>query len=168
MSMRPLALALLVLVLGCNRRTTVSAHGLGTGSISHGNTSAWFVIEEGKVSAVVWAEDIQNTSGSSGSTGVTGTLRRPDGSSLALDYHADDGTLAINGTQYKLADGCLFLVHSSESPPRVEQLRHGPLTTNDPAKAVLDLERDDPAVRSFTGPAVPASSPAVAATQPHR
>ena len=168
MPMRPIAFALLVLVVGCNRRTLTSAGGLGTGSISHGNTSAWFVIEDGKVPVVVWADWIRNTSGSSGEGGVTGTLRRPDGSAVSLDYRADDDTLKINGTQYKLADGCLFLVHSTEAPPRVEQLRHGPLTTNDPAKAVLDLEREDPAVRSFTRMAVPTSSPDVSDTQPHR
>ena len=166
MSMRPLALALLVLVLGCNRRTATPTHALGTGSISQVNTSAWFVIDEGRVPVVVWADDIQNTSGSSGDTGVTGTLRRPDGSAVSLDYRPADGALAINGITYKTADGCLFLVHSAESPPRVEQLPHGPLTTTAPTKAVLDLEREDPAVRSFTARAGPTTSPA-AASQPH-
>jgi len=144
------ALTCIVLATGCKRtRVTAAARAPGSGSISRNDKSAWFVIDGDGVPVVVWAETISSSSGSSGDGRVQGSLRRSDGKSIVLDYRADAGTLNIDGAPHDLANGAVFLLYSAQSPPRVVQLRHGPLQTSDPVKAVNDLGRDDPDVRQF-------------------
>jgi hypothetical protein len=145
------AMMCVLLALGCKRTVTTGATGsMGSGSISRNGTTAWFVISQGTVPVVVWADMSGSSSGSSDVNGVRGTIRRPDGKSIALDYRAADGTLTIDGARHDLANGSVFLLYCGESPARVVQLRHGPLQTNDPVKAVTDLGRDDAEVHAFT------------------
>jgi len=141
------ALSSALFLWGCKRDAATGS--LGTGSVGTGDYTAWFAIQESKLPVVVWVDSGGESSGSGGSNRVLGFVRMSGGKPIAIGYHADDASVTIDQTRYDLSRGPLFLVYSKETPTRIVQLQRSAPETQDPAKTVTDLSRNDPDVRRF-------------------
>ena len=164
-----IVLAVLLLAVGCKRSSTPGTPAtvaLGTGSVSIGHSAAWYVMGQDSVPVIVFVDNAGNTTGSADNDRVRGTVISAAGKSIAIDYTAGDG-VSIDGVQYDLSKGAVFLVYSKESPMRIVQLQRKPLplSGSNQVTVAMDLSRDDPDVRRFVEAA---NAPASATTRSDR
>ena len=156
--------------LGCNRRgaTPPPPSSTGLGSFTYNDTTAWYISRGGKVTVLVWIDSMIRGGAKETSPGqVRGQMTTwPGNKPLALEVKG--GTMSLNGKDYVLAKGSLFLVYSRADPVRTVQLEHD-LAGVEPTEAGLrQLANTDPDIMPFVKGALatqPSSQPAQSAVK---
>jgi hypothetical protein len=144
-----LAIGLLLAVSGCSRTTPPgpdTAYGQfeGTGYVFY----RW---EQG-LRLMIWHDATDAISSGSGSTSdpvyhVEGQAVYSDGSTLSWTIETRDGQSAqftLNGTDYDLSAGTLFLVSTRGGSPQVEQLRRDLSGVQPNRESILAFAQADP------------------------
>jgi hypothetical protein len=119
---RPVALILYAACLaGCAVKGTTS----GSGGFAVGDTQGDILTRNGRVVAVLWADDNAGGGSSAGPDRYGGELRTRDGRAIAWEVflaRGGAGSAAIAGKSYGLAAGALFLISTRGGAVRVRQL----------------------------------------------
>ncbi|VTS06831.1 hypothetical protein [Tuwongella immobilis] len=150
--MRSVAVFLLVVVgllnVGCAGGTR------GAGGLHVGNARGSFVSQDDKLVFVVLGDEGNGGSAGTGFDRFTGALRTDDGREIPWQVRTGDGKsgrATIDGVEYDLAQGCLFLVSTRDRKTQVRQVPRDPsgVTHWDVERAVVQWAESDPEIREF-------------------
>jgi hypothetical protein len=115
------------LILGASGLAGCAFKGtsFGSGGFSVGDTQGEMLSRDGRVVAVLWADDNAGGGSSGGPDRVRGEMRTRDGRAIAwqvFSTRSGVGTVLIEGKSYYLAEGALFLISTRGGGVRVRQL----------------------------------------------
>jgi hypothetical protein len=135
-----------------------NAPSLTTASATVNGRQAEYVVANGKLLLVMWFVTSPDGHGSGVSVSATaaktvvkGTFEPTGGQRIDWTCTTSDlktGTVTINGTNYQLADGGLFLITPGD-PTEVVQLRRDLSAVEGSQQGLEKLARDDPEVAAF-------------------
>jgi hypothetical protein len=127
-------------------------------------TTVQYVCRGGGMLVVVWSDQSGKAAhsetgssttfaGSSGRTEWHSSVKARDGSAVQLNCATTDGktwTVAVNGKEYRLEDGAVFLIRTRGGPAKVSQVKQD-LSGLQPTKETWErLAKENPEVKDFT------------------
>jgi hypothetical protein len=156
-----LMLGSLVGFAGCGRDSVPPQRpaNTDTGGSSIGGTGPRYGFWGGKLAVVVWFDTDDSSQGFSGEGGTAvyqGLFAPLDGRRFAWRCRTSDGktgTLVIDGQQYDMAKGALFLVSTKGGKTEVQQLSRDLAPFNPDKEGLERLAKEDPDVARFVAEA---------------
>jgi hypothetical protein len=154
------------LCLTCAGCTPANAPSLTTASATVNGRQAEYVVANGKLLLVVWfvtspegGGTAVGVSANAAKTEIKGNYEPTGGTRIDWTCTTSDlatGTVTINGADYQLADGGLFLITPGD-PPKVVQLKRDLGKVEGSQQGLETLAREDPEVSTFVSgePATP-------------
>ncbi len=139
--------------------TLVGPTGWGGGNFNVGDTTGNFCVQDSRVVFVVWADACSGGSCSVGPGDLSGSLHARDGREVAWECRTRDGRTGgakIDGVEYDLKKGCVFLVSTRDKKTAVRQLdkdvagiASGPKGFGGVDEALGRLAKDDEVIARF-------------------
>ena len=133
--------------------------GWGGGGFNVGDTRGTFCTADERVVFVIWADACCGGSSSIGPGELSGSLHARDGREVAWACRTRDGRTGkakIDGVEYDLKKGCVFLVSMQDKKTTVRQLvkdvagiASGPQRFGGVDEALGKLAKDDEAIAKF-------------------
>jgi hypothetical protein len=147
----------LVWLAGCGRDPVPPQRpaNTDTGGYSIGGTGARYGSWDGELAVVVWFDTDDSSQGFAGegrTAAYQGVFAPIDGRRFDWRCRTSDGktgTLVIDGQQYELAKGALFLVSTKGDKTAVQQLSHDLAQFNPDKEGLERLAKEDPDVARF-------------------
>jgi hypothetical protein len=133
--------------------------GWGGGGFDVGDTRGEYCTQGERVVFVIWADACNGGSGSHGPGEQSGNLHAKDGREIAWECNTTDGRTGkakIDGVEYDLAKGCVFLVSTQNKQTTVQQcakdvagIASGPQAFRGVDDALSKLAKDDDQIAKF-------------------